>query len=676
MLLALLLWSSSASASPPADVQAAFAVGDCRTAVAALPSPTEDAERLALARCRVRMGEEEAALAGLLAIRDEGLAPFVALVRGEALVALGKGPEAAEALAGAAGLDGPAGRMARYLRGRALVEAGDWTGGRDALNSALVGELADAGALPGPGEPDPGAIRWWLAQGAIRRGEPDKATGVMGSLWARNPSSEWAGPAEAWLTGRGVDLAGLTDDTARALTAERADTFDVQRRYGDALGLRDRLGVSLTPGQEAAAAFKAKDYPRAVAAYARVASPTPSQRFQHALATSRTGDYAAAAALYQALIDAAPGSPQADEASYKLGYLAYDAGELERAVPLFDAHLRRYPATAHGLSARWFRAWALYKLDRLDDADAAFADVIARHGSDELAANATYWRARIKDRRGDAAGAQAGYRDVLARWHDSGAGFFAAERLGRRYALGEGARAPVPARLREDAHFQRGVALAEVGLGEWARLELAQVPTKGASTADRDAMADALALAGDYVGARALAHGEAGDWPRPQASVVGQITAASGLEPLLPFAIMNAESALKPWVTSIAGARGLMQMMPALAETHHVARFGPERPYDPDDLYLPGYNAALGTTELAALHTRFRDAGVQPSLPLVIAGYNGGAEAVERWLAAYPEPPDGDRFAEDVGYTETRRYVRRVLGYLQRYRRIHGTPVD
>ena len=82
--------------------------------------------------------------------------------------------------------------------------------------------------------------------------------------------------------------------------------------------------------------------------------------------------------------------------------------------------------------------------------------------------------------------------------------------------------------------------------------------------------------------------------------------------------------------------------------------------------------AELGVAELVSLAERFSDSGVDPTLPLVIAGYNGGEKAVRRWLALYPNPPEADHFAEDVGYTETRRYVRRVLGTLQAYRYIYG----
>jgi soluble lytic murein transglycosylase len=153
--------------------------------------------------------------------------------------------------------------------------------------------------------------------------------------------------------------------------------------------------------------------------------------------------------------------------------------------------------------------------------------------------------------------------------------------------------------------------------------------------------------------------------------VVSPIAAEGGLPANLPYAIMNAESGLRPWVDSPAGARGLMQLMPALAGALHARRW-PARPWNADDLYLPAYNAALGTSELVALHQRFVGRGVEPGLPLVIAGYNGGAEAVERWLAADPRHREGDRLMEDIGYTETRQYVRRVLGFLDTWDRLYG----
>jgi soluble lytic murein transglycosylase len=114
-----------------------------------------------------------------------------------------------------------------------------------------------------------------------------------------------------------------------------------------------------------------------------------------------------------------------------------------------------------------------------------------------------------------------------------------------------------------------------------------------------------------------------------------------------------------------------MQVMPSLGESL-TKELHPERHWDPLDLYDPSINAELGVAELVSLHKRFEGTGVSPRTPLVIAGYNGGEKAVRRWLGLYDAPPPADVFAEDVGYTETRRYVRKVLATLMAYRYVYG----
>ena len=119
-----------------------------------------------------------------------------------------------------------------------------------------------------------------------------------------------------------------------------------------------------------------------------------------------------------------------------------------------------------------------------------------------------------------------------------------------------------------------------------------------------------------------------------------------------------------------------MQLMPAVAQGLHEQRW-PDRPFHADALYQPSYNAALGTAELGRLHTLFTSNGAGTTLPMVIAGYNAGQDAVQRWMDAAGAPSDGapssrvpvdiDVWIENIGYTETRRYVKRVLGYLRTY---------
>ena len=160
-------------------------------------------------------------------------------------------------------------------------------------------------------------------------------------------------------------------------------------------------------------------------------------------------------------------------------------------------------------------------------------------------------------------------------------------------------------------------------------------------------------------------------YPKPHQDIIEATIGEHPLNRNLPFAIMTAESGLRPEVSSPAGARGMMQLMPNLAEEHHLKAF-PNQPYDADQLFQSGYNVTLGTTELMGLLTSMQDLQLSDPLPLAIAGYNGGEEAVRRWMGLYTETPTPERFSDDIGYTETRRYNRRVLGYLMNYRYVYG----
>ncbi len=159
-------------------------------------------------------------------------------------------------------------------------------------------------------------------------------------------------------------------------------------------------------------------------------------------------------------------------------------------------------------------------------------------------------------------------------------------------------------------------------------------------------------------------------WPRPEGELAAAID--EHLPRLLPFAIMRAESAYQPTISSAAGARGLMQMMPKLGVALYAKLHPDAGPLDPERLFDAATNVELGVAELSGLSQTFADTGVDPRLPLVIAGYNGGETAVRRWLGEQTAPVEADRWSEDIGYSETRRYVRRVLGTLQVYRYVYG----
>ena len=117
------------------------------------------------------------------------------------------------------------------------------------------------------------------------------------------------------------------------------------------------------------------------------------------------------------------------------------------------------------------------------------------------------------------------------------------------------------------------------------------------------------------------------------------ITAAAtrhGVDPNLVHAVIRAESAYRPRAESHAGARGLMQLMPATAK-----RFGVR------DIWDPEQNIEGGVAYLRFLQHRF-----DGDIRLALAAYNAGEGAVAKY---------GNRIPP---YRETRTYVKRVLRYL------------
>ena len=110
---------------------------------------------------------------------------------------------------------------------------------------------------------------------------------------------------------------------------------------------------------------------------------------------------------------------------------------------------------------------------------------------------------------------------------------------------------------------------------------------------------------------------------------------AHGLDPLLLHAIAHVESRHNPQAVSPAGARGLMQVMPATAQRFGVA--------DPSSLHDAGTNLRASAALLRTLQKRYG-----ADLRLVLAAYNAGEGAVARHGNDVPPYPETQAYVRDV----------------------------
>ncbi|WP_170791160.1 lytic transglycosylase domain-containing protein [Ruegeria lacuscaerulensis] len=141
----------------------------------------------------------------------------------------------------------------------------------------------------------------------------------------------------------------------------------------------------------------------------------------------------------------------------------------------------------------------------------------------------------------------------------------------------------------------------------------------------------------------------------------------------MTLAIARRESEFDPVVISGAGARGLMQVMPATAQ--NVARnLGILSGHKTSSLTSDWqYNAKLGANYLSGLAEDFNG-----NVVMMAAGYNAGPGRPISWMERYGDPRAGEidvvDWIETIPFSETRNYVMRVAESLPVYRARLGQP--
>jgi soluble lytic murein transglycosylase len=146
-------------------------------------------------------------------------------------------------------------------------------------------------------------------------------------------------------------------------------------------------------------------------------------------------------------------------------------------------------------------------------------------------------------------------------------------------------------------------------------------------------------------------------------------------EPALVHAIIRQESTFNPIITSSAGARGLMQLMPGTAQ-QVAKKLGIKNHRHTNLTANPDYNVRLGSAYLDDMIESFGGSYV-----LAIASYNAGPARTRQWLNQYGDPRtdaiDVVDWIELIPFSETRNYVQRVMEAMLVYRaRIQGKRAE
>jgi soluble lytic murein transglycosylase len=149
-------------------------------------------------------------------------------------------------------------------------------------------------------------------------------------------------------------------------------------------------------------------------------------------------------------------------------------------------------------------------------------------------------------------------------------------------------------------------------------------------------------------------------FPKAFDKKITQYASKRKINPAWAFAIARRESSFMPDARSSAGAKGLMQIMPATAKELKGS------PVDTWYLYNAENNIELGTKYLRELLDKNKGNQV-----LATASYNAGPHRIRKWLK-YGKNMPADVWIETIPFKETRNYVKSVLAYQEIYQHKPG----
>ncbi|WP_255568478.1 lytic transglycosylase domain-containing protein [Neoroseomonas alba] len=521
-------------------------------------------------------------------------------------------PVPAQPGGGAVGLPRPlaapdAARITRIFR---LQAAGEYEAAKrdqEALRDRRLDGpiLADRWLGPRAVAPQAEELRAWLA----RYGDQPDAPRLHALLVALSPQGAALPPApeEGALPEDGEAVPEESEPPARGFVRNPALDRDVRERAaaGDTQGALNQ--IRRTRGMTA---------PYAAALRADIAQ-----------ALFRRGEDAAAFRL--ASEAARGGREKTGRAAFAAGLAAWGLGRYDVALPYFEAAARAEGASAAARASAAF--WT------------ARAAVRARRPTQYVP-----WMLQ-------AAQEPRTFHGLLAR---------RALGLAPGFAWHGTANEAGAAALAESAGGWRALALLQVGQTARAEAELRALwPAARGNAALAGAMLAVASRAGmTNLGAQlaGLAQGADGRPRDLQRFPLPRLQPAEGfrVDPALLYGLARQESNFDPGAVSRAGARGLLQVMPATAA--YVAGDPSFRAEGAARLHDPGLSLEIGQRYLLQLAGQ---ESVQGDLIRLLAAYNAGPGNLARWLPTAGHRDDPFLFIEAIPFEETRHYVQRVLAY-------------
>lgn len=419
----------------------------------------------------------------------------------------------------------------------------------------------------------------------------------------------------------------------------------------------------------------------------RLAQLSPAEHLRRANLYLTNRAFAEARAHWQALIERYPGDPNLPAALYGIGRSYFQARQYEESLPWYERLARDYAQTKDGREGLYQLGSALLRAGRAGEAVERYREYTERFPAGERIEGA--YLNVIDGLREAGRPLEAIQWIEVARQRfrgtatDTNAQF---ARLRLDVAGGDWQHAiEVADQLRSTTPFASNVLTSSTEVAYLRAYSLERAGRTEEATGAYLAIPDGLSsYYGELATRRLLAMKSAAGraavadrtsrvkaeiessstlYPVQYREAILRATDRYRVDPRLVLAIMRQESNFRPRAKSQAAARGLLQLT-IDAALKYAPRAGLNNLQDME-LYRPETNILVGSVYLSELTRLFPD---QPEA--VAASYNGGEDNVARWLKRANQR-DAGIFAAEVGFTETKDYVFKVMSNYRAYRQLY-----
>lgn len=158
-------------------------------------------------------------------------------------------------------------------------------------------------------------------------------------------------------------------------------------------------------------------------------------------------------------------------------------------------------------------------------------------------------------------------------------------------------------------------------------------------------------------------------FPFPHQEEIHHYSQLFSIDRTILASVIHQESRFKSEALSVAGARGLMQIMPGTGLD--IAKELKIENFEVDSLMDVSTNIRFGSYYLSNLLRHFKKV-----TPLALASYNAGRTNVDHWYSLAQKPDHETTCFEilaSIRFRETRNYVKKILFNISQYRRLYSS---